>query len=71
VRFATAALLGAAQLIANVQACMMHGVTTLAIAVRNQYRGNRDFERVCLFFDTLYASDRLQLPLKGLLVIGY
>jgi hypothetical protein len=53
------------------QACMMHDVYYLAIAVRNVYKGSKDFESVCRFFDTLYASNRLQLPLRGLLVIGY
>ena len=49
---------------------MMHDVY-LAIAVRNSYGGGNDFEKVVRFFDTLYASNRLQLPLKGILVIGY
>jgi hypothetical protein len=53
------------------QACMMHNVRYLGVAVRNAYKGNRDFERVISFFDTLYASRRLSLPLKGVLVIGY
>jgi hypothetical protein len=53
------------------QACMMHDVYYLAIAVRNNYRGNNDFERVALFFNTLYASNRMTLPLKGILLIGY
>jgi len=53
------------------EACMMHGVTCLAVAVRNDYRGNADFEKVVKFMDTLYASNRLNLPLKGLLIIGY
>jgi len=53
------------------QACMMHDVYYLAIAVRNIYKGAKDFDGVCRFFDTLYASNRLQLPLRGLLVIGY
>ena len=53
------------------QACMMHDVFYLAIAVRNAYRGNRDFEIVCRFMDTLYASQRLELPLRGILVVGY
>lgn len=53
------------------QACMMHDVNYLAIAVRNSYRGHPDFERVITFFDTLYVSGRLKLPLKGILVIGY
>jgi len=53
------------------QACMMHGVRHLAIAVRNTYRGSKDFDRVVVFFETLYASSRLQLPLEGILVLGY
>ena len=53
------------------QACMMHGVRYLAIAVRNVYRDNPDFERVEKFFQTLYASNRLKLPLDGVLILGY
>ena len=50
---------------------MMHDVLYLGIAVRNTYRSSPDFERVIRFFDTMYASNRLKLPLKGILVIGY
>lgn len=53
------------------QACMMHYVEYLVLAVRNTYRGNKDFERVFTFLETLYISNRLQLPLKGILLIGY
>ena len=53
------------------QACMMQGVSYLAIAVRNRYRKGDNFETVKTFFETLYASRRLQLPLKGVLLIGY
>ncbi|MES2187191.1 MAG: hypothetical protein V4505_21765 [Pseudomonadota bacterium] len=57
------------------QACMMDNVDYLAIAVRNVYVAagvrNQDFENVIRSFDTIYASNRLQLPLKGILVIGY
>lgn len=53
------------------QACMMYEVDYLVIAVRKDYRGNPDFQNVITFFDTLYASGRLQLPLKGVLIIGY
>jgi hypothetical protein len=53
------------------QACMMYEVDYLVIAVRNNYKGNPDFQNVITFFDTLYASGRLQLPLKGILLIGY
>lgn len=57
------------------QACMMDDVEYLAIAVRNLYETSgarsHDFERVVTFFDTLYASDRMKLPLKGILILGY
>jgi hypothetical protein len=53
------------------QACMMHDVWFVAIAIRNTYRKNQDYEIVERFFGTLYASNRLTLPLKGVLVIGY
>lgn len=63
------------------QACMMDGVSYLVIAVRNFYRTkanntkgykeDKDFEAVSLFIETLYASDRLKLPLEGILIIGY
>ena len=53
------------------QACMMHNVRYLCIAVRKVYRGNNDFEKVCRFIDTLYSSGRLKLPLSGILVLGY
>jgi hypothetical protein len=53
------------------QACMMHEVDYCAIAVRNLYIKSPDFDKVVAFFETLYASGRLQLPLKGVLIIGY
>jgi hypothetical protein len=54
------------------EACMMYNTKYLAIAVRQKYRKNqKDFEKVITFFDTLYASGRLNLPLEGILIIGY
>lgn len=53
------------------QACMMQGVDYCGIAVRNRYINSRDFERALAFFETLYASRRLELPLAGVLLIGY
>lgn len=53
------------------QACMMFEVEYLVIAVRNQYRGNDDFVKIYTFLETLYISNRLKLPLKGILLIGY
>lgn len=48
------------------QACVMHDIEKLVIAVRND-----DFETVINFLDTLYTSNRLNLPLKGILIIAY
>ena len=53
------------------EACMMHDVYYFAVAVRNIYRKSKDYEKVRLFFDVLFASRRIELPLKGILVIGY
>ncbi len=53
------------------ESCMMHNVDYLAIAVRKVYGKQADFETVATHFDTLYASGRLKLPLKGILIIGY
>jgi hypothetical protein len=53
------------------QASMMHGVEYLILAVRNNYRGSDDFQRVYSFLETLYISSRLELPLKGIVLIGY
>lgn len=53
------------------QACMMHGVEYLVLAVRNSYIENDDFQRVHTFLETLYISNRLVLPLKGIVLVGY
>jgi hypothetical protein len=53
------------------QACMMCEVEYLVIAVRNIYRKHNDFEIIHTFLETLYISNRLHLPLKGILLIGY
>jgi hypothetical protein len=53
------------------QACMMHCVEYLILAVRNDYRGSNDFHRVYSFLETLYISSRLILPLRGIILIGY
>ena len=53
------------------QACVMPDVDYLVIAVRNNYRNRDDFEKVCQFIETIFVSDRLTLPLRGLLIIGY
>lgn len=41
------------------EACMMHDVDYLVIAVRKIYRKRKDFDIVTTFFETLYASCRM------------
>lgn len=53
------------------QACMMCEVETLVIAVRNEYRGHKDFEIVHTFIETLYISNRIHLPLNEIILIDY
>lgn len=63
------------------QACMMEDVEYLCIAIRKTYSTkisktgkisiSKDYNIVISFFDALYASNRLTLPFKGILVIGY
>lgn len=53
------------------QACVMQDVDYAVIAIRQDYRGSDDFAKVVTFIETIYASNRLHLPLKGLLIIGY
>ena len=53
------------------QASVMYEVDYLVIALRNVYKKSNDFDKVLGFLDTLYASTRLSLPLKGILLVGY
>ncbi len=53
------------------QACVMQDVDYAAIAVRQDYRGSKDYEKVVTFMETIFASNRLKLPLTALLIVGY
>ncbi len=57
------------------QACMMFDIDYLVIAVLNEYTGGsvtfHDYQDVKTFLETLYVSNRLKLPLKGIVLIGY
>jgi len=53
------------------EASQMYGVEYLVIAVRNYYRHTRTFDRIAVFLETLYISNRIRLPLHGILLIGY
>lgn len=62
------------------EACMMQDVDFLTIAIKNKYETKKakggvnikeDFNEVCKFFDALYSTDRLKLPLQGIFIVGY
>lgn len=61
------------------QASMMFEVEYLVLAVLNEYHFNnkggsgvsRDYSEIKTFLETMYVSNRLCLPLKGILLIGY
>ncbi|MDE6068211.1 MAG: hypothetical protein K2F89_04560 [Treponemataceae bacterium] len=53
------------------EASMMFDVEYLVLAVRNVYRTHADFDIVHTFLETIYISNRIKLPLKGILLIGY
>jgi len=53
------------------EASMMFEVEYLVLAVRNKYKNSNDFEKIGIFIETMYISGRIQLPLKGILLIGY
>ncbi|MBI3861165.1 MAG: hypothetical protein HY290_04645 [Planctomycetia bacterium] len=53
------------------QACLMHEVFYVAIAVRNVHHDDKDFDKVRRFLEILFASGRMKLPLNGILLLGY
>lgn len=57
------------------EASTMSDVDKLCIAVRNVYSTgsmtSNDFKKVCTFFEAMYASGRLGIPLSGILIVGY
>ena len=59
-------------------ACIMVNIDYCIIAIRDIYTTgkntkstSKDFEKVKDFFDSMYASGRMNIPLKGLLIVGY
>ena len=61
------------------QACMMFNVEYLVLAVQNEYHTKlngkqmnwKNYEKIKVFLETMYVSNRLRLPLSGILLIGY
>ena len=53
------------------EACALQKARHLVIAVRMEYKDTKDYAIVCRFFESIYASNRMTFPLKGLLIVGY
>jgi hypothetical protein len=59
------------------EACVIQDARYLVIAVCKAYKPasfknpSNDFEIVLTFMDTLFSSGRLNVPLEGILIIGY
>ena len=54
------------------RACIIPSTDYLVLAFRCTYaKRKNEFKEVCKHLYALYKSDRLKLPLKGILVIGY
>ena len=58
-----------------VETCLIPEVDYLVLAVKNKYwtknTSSDDFNNIRTFLESMYTSDRLKLPLKGILLIGY
>jgi hypothetical protein len=58
-----------------IRAGLMVGVDYLVLAMMREYRAGkqiiRSYEQTQRRLDAIYASDRLKLPLKGVLLVGY
>lgn len=53
------------------EASMMFDVEYLILVVRKFYRTHKDFDIIYTTLETMYISNRIKLPLKGILLIGY
>lgn len=53
------------------EASVMVNVDFLVLAVRTIYKKHHDFEKITEWLETLYATNRIEFDLKGILVIGY
>ena len=50
---------------------VMVNIDYLVLAVSNLYKDSKDYEKIVSWLDTLYATNRIKLSLKGILLIGY
>ncbi len=57
------------------EAFLIYDARHLVIAVKLKYtktnKIKEDFKEVCDFMEAIYSSDRIKVPLEGILIIGY
>lgn len=53
------------------EAAIIKDIHFLVVAVRLNYRGRNDFEKIYRWLYPMYKSDAISLNFKGLLLIGY
>ena len=53
------------------EASVMVNIDYLVLAVSNLYKESKDYEKIVNWLETLYATNRIKLSLKGILLIGY
>ena len=53
------------------QASMMVDTEYLILAVRNLYKDSNDFKTVSNYLETIYLTNKIELDLKGISLVGY
>ena len=53
------------------EASVMVNIDYLVLAVSNLYKQSKDYEKIVSWLETIYATNRIKLSLKGILLIGY
>ena len=50
---------------------MMVDTEYLILAVRNLYNDSNDFKTVSNYLETIYLTNKIELDLKGISLVGY
>tara|TARA_B100001964_G_C13900833_1_gene451564 strand:- start:70 stop:624 length:555 start_codon:yes stop_codon:yes gene_type:complete len=53
------------------ESSVMVNVDYLVLAVSNLYKVSKDYEKICVWLETIYITNRIKLSLKGILLVGY
>jgi len=53
------------------ESCLIDNIDYLCVALRINYSGQRDFDIFDRIVNVIYQSNRIKIPLIGILIIGY